>query len=356
MRILLVDDKIPDPNFGAGFPRAYQLLISLSELAHQMVFLPTAKKDISELNIDLLATYGVQVCSNLEDIEPNIDIAIISRPHNMHYRLPIILRRQPQAKIIYDTEALWYRRYDLQLEITGKLPTWAYRYDELGLARQVDLCFVVNETEKKILEENGVRKVVKLAHALNPHYSGSPFRKRSGVLVVGGVLEADSSNEDGLWWFMENCWEGVRSKLNIDLNVTGMVTSPRLQCHQFRNVNLLGHVPDLVPYYEQQHVFVAATRFATGIPWKVHEAMAHGIPCVISPLLATQLRLKENVEAAVAYSPQEFIDKTIALCQDRQLWNSMREAGYNLVRRDCDPAVFKSTLQATLDELLVSPK
>ena len=65
-------------------------------------------------------------------------------------------------------------------------------------------------------------------------------------------------------------------------------------------MNLLGHVGDLVPLYESHRIFVAATRFATGIPWKVHEAMAHGIPCIISKLLADQLELVWDEEAMVA--------------------------------------------------------
>jgi glycosyltransferase involved in cell wall biosynthesis len=62
----------------------------------------------------------------------------------------------------------------------------------------------------------------------------------------------------------------------------------------------MGHVGNLVPLYENCKVFVASTRFATGIPWKVHEAMAHGIPCVISQLLADQLGVSHGVEAMVA--------------------------------------------------------
>ena len=33
-------------------------------------------------------------------------------------------------------------------------------------------------------------------------------------------------------------------------------------------------------------VFIAPTRFAAGIPHKVHEATANGIPCVTTELLA----------------------------------------------------------------------
>src|SRR3989344_8905929 len=197
--ILVIDDKIPDPRFGAGFPRAYRLLLSLIDLGHKITFYPNIRQTISSLDLELLKRYRIEVITDMDQLPNDIDLIIVSRPHNEHYHMPEAKKRLPHAKVIYDTEALWYRRYDLQLAITGRLPKWAYRYDELGLARQVDLCFVVNDIEKNILLGAGVKRVIKLAHALDVHEVGLPFEQRKDALVVGGNLEEDSSNEDGLW-------------------------------------------------------------------------------------------------------------------------------------------------------------
>lgn len=358
MRILLVDDRVPDPHFGAGFPRAYRLLMSLIQLGHEVLFLPTLKQSIAELDLNLLRNYGINVIDDyerLKDMEP-VNIVVMSRPHNVHYFMPPIKKLLPNAKFIYDTEALWFRRYDLQLSITGKLPSWAYRYDELGLARQVDLCFVVNDIEKKILEENGARKVVKLAHALDLHKDGMIFEDRKNLLVVGGKLEEDSTNEDALWWYLENCWSSVWETVQSHMSVTGSVLTNRLLNNTFGHVDLLGHVNNLVPLYESHRVFVAATRFSTGIPWKVHEAMAHGTPCVISRLLAHQLNLDDDVEAMVCESPQDFIAKTILLYQNKEVWTKMREAAFAYMEKECNVTNFKDLLQATLIELASLPQ
>lgn len=351
MHILLIDDKVPDPQFGAGFPRAYRLLLSLINMGHKIHFFPNIKRSIGELNIEKLRTYGIEVHDDLNKVPQDVKIIVCSRPHNAHYHLPVARTLLPHAKVIYDTEALWYRRYDLQLTITGKLPLWAYRYDEIGMARQADTCFVVNDIEKKILEDSGAKKVVKLGHALDIHSDGLPFSTRKGVLVVGGILEEDSSNEDGLWVYMENCWEQVRQITRTSLNITGKVTSQRLRTHQFLDVNLLGHVPDLVPLYEENRIFVAYTRFATGIPWKVHEAMAYGIPCVISPLLADQLGVTDGVEAFVGKDWTDAIEKSVYLYSTEHIWTAMRNEGFKLIQRDCCPDNFKKILQATIAEL-----
>lgn len=346
MRVLIVDDRVPDPHFGAGFPRAYRLLLTLIQLKHQIFFFPIIKQSIAELDLQTLEANGVLVCDSLDKIKnETIDAVLLSRPHNVHYQLETVRKYWPNAKVIYDTEALWYRRYDLQMAITGKLPNWAYRYDEIGLARQVDLCFVVNEIEKKILEDNGVKKVVKLGHALDIHNQGLVFEDRNGLLFVGGKLEEDSSNEDALWWYLDNCWNQMSG---YEIDVAGTVLTDRLKNNTFQGVNLLGHVTSLTALYETKKVFVAATRFATGIPWKVHEAMANGIPCLISNLLAQQLAVTDGKEVLVASNPQEFVEKSKRLHDDKELWIKLKMNGFDLIRRDCNPDNFRDILQANL--------
>lgn len=351
MQILIIDDRVPDPQFGAGFPRAYRLFLSLYQLGHTIHFFPTTKSNLLEINPELLRNYNTSVYDTIQHLPTNIDVVIIARPHNMHYQLPVVNSYLPDAKIIYDTEALWYRRYDLQIAITGKLPGWAYRYDEIGLAKQADLCFTVNNVEKQILEDNGVPKVVKLGHALETNTIGEHFDKRKNVLVVGGKLETDSTNEDALWWYMDNCWNEVYEELKCAMNVTGMVTSPRLKDHNVKGVNLMGHVDDLMPLYQNNKVFVAATRFSTGIPWKVHEAMANGIPCVISELLANQLDITDDSYAMVCHNKQEYVDKTIKAYKQKLTFQELRKKGFELIKRDCSVDDFKQILEANLNEL-----
>lgn len=353
MRILVVDDRVPDPDFGAGFPRAYRLVLSLIELGHEIYFVPTCKDSLPSLNLDLLKSYNIEVWKDLEQNKDKTpDVAIMSRPHNVHYYMPKIQKLFPKTKLIYDTEALWFRRYDLQMSITGHLPHWAYRYDELGMAQKVDLCFVVNDEEKEILHSHNVKKVIKLAHALEVRMNGKTFEDRKDLLVVGGKLEDDSSNEDGLWWYLENCWEKTRCELDCGLSVTGVVGTKRLKENTFSNVNLMGHVDNLAVLYDSHKIFVASTRFATGIPWKVHEAMANGIPCIISRLLGDQLKLTDDSIAMIANTPEEFVEKAKILYNDRDKWNQMRENAFDYIQDECCIDKFKQILRATLEELL----
>jgi hypothetical protein len=69
MRILIVDDRVPDPHFGAGFPRAYRLLISLLQLGHQVYFFPTLKQTVKELNFETLRKNNIEVVTDIADLK-----------------------------------------------------------------------------------------------------------------------------------------------------------------------------------------------------------------------------------------------------------------------------------------------
>ncbi|WP_166820529.1 glycosyltransferase family 4 protein [Thalassoroseus pseudoceratinae] len=294
------------------------------------------------LNKDALARHRIQVVR-----EPRqADVAILSRPHNAYRYMPKVYGRMPA---IYDTEALWYRRFDLQESITGKLPGWATRYDEIGLCRLASMAWVVNLEEAAILQANGVADVRLVPHCLEPIREGLPFSERKGFLFVGGKMEADSSNEDALFWLQTEAWENLYQQIRQRLAVAGKLETERVK--GFEGVDLLGLVPKLEPLYQGQRVFLASTRFATGIPWKVHEAMANGIPCVISPLLAGQLKADHGVHCLVADSPEDWAELSAKLHDNEELWNRIREGGFSLIERDCKPEAFKQTIVESLADL-----
>ena len=54
-------------------------------------------------------------------------------------------------------------------------------------------------------------------------------------------------------------------------------------------IRVLGDVADPLPLYSAARVFIAPTREAAGIPYKIHHAAAHRLPVVATRLLAEQL-------------------------------------------------------------------
>jgi glycosyltransferase involved in cell wall biosynthesis len=89
---------------------------------------------------------------------------------------------------------------------------------------------------------------------------------------------------------------------------------------------LLGQIPDLTEAYNGARVFVAPHRYAGGIPTKVLEASAHGLPCVVSELLAKQLGWNHGREILSATVPAEFARLVVDAYLDEALWTRLRGA------------------------------
>jgi glycosyltransferase involved in cell wall biosynthesis len=114
-------------------------------------------------------------------------------------------------------------------------------------------------------------------------------------------------------------------------------------------VVLPGPAADLAPRQATARVFVAPTRFAAGIPHKVHEAAASGLPTVATGLLCRQLGWRAGAELLVGDTPGEFAHCCAALYRDDTLWSKVRKSGLDAVARDCDPDRFRADLLGILE-------
>jgi O-antigen biosynthesis protein len=95
-------------------------------------------------------------------------------------------------------------------------------------------------------------------------------------------------------------------------------------------------VDDLRPVYDAHRVFVAPTRYAAGIPYKVHEAASYGLPVVATELLARQLEWRDGSDLTVARNgdPHAFAERVVSLYRDEAQWRRLRENALNRLRAE----------------------
>ena len=91
-------------------------------------------------------------------------------------------------------------------------------------------------------------------------------------------------------------------------------------------ITLAGPLADPAPVYDAHRVFVAPTRFAADVWYKVHDAAAHGLPVVATELLRAQLGWAEGEEmlCADASDPAGFAAQIVRLYRDPALWERIR--------------------------------
>jgi glycosyltransferase involved in cell wall biosynthesis len=363
-RVLIIDDRVPHVWLGSGFPRAQALLRALRKLGYFVTLYP----------IDVIEEPWDQVYSDFpSEVEVMTDMGrpllelflrsrrdyystiIVSRPHNMKLIAPY-MRAHPDwfenLEVIYDAEALYTEREIglrklsadpmTEAEIKGALES------ELRLTSLADRVITVSERDRKAFLTHGIQNVEVLGHSLEPAPSDTPFESREGFLFVGAVHKDDSPNADSLVWFLEEIYPRIQKSLgDVPITIAGVNQSERIREMAAPPVRITGHLPSLEDLYAQARVFIAPTRFAAGIPHKVHEAAAHGLPVVATRLLAAQLGWT-NQELAIAEDAECFATQCIELYSHPTKWQRQRETALERIRRECTPQAFQENLRSIL--------
>ena len=86
-----------------------------------------------------------------------------------------------------------------------------------------------------------------------------------------------------------------------------------------------------------------------GIPLKICEAAAHGIPVVTTSLSGLQLGWNHERELLLADDPQSFTDACIRLYNDGSLWNQLRENMIKRVGEEFSPERFSQQLRSIIE-------
>ncbi len=351
-RVLVIDDRVPYNALGRGYPRARKIIEDLRDAGHEVIFYPMLSLyDEPPLTggidgVEILYGRGRELlAATLSAMLPGVDTLWVSRPHNMADVKAALGALPPtrQWACIYDAEAVYAVREATEAALSATpLEPGAYAKKlerELSLTDGCDAVVAVSAGERDLIAQRFSGPIDVLSFSIAPDPTPKPFSQRDGLLFVGAI-EAGSPNEDALLWFADNVAPEVERELGARARHAGVAASPQL-AERGGRIDFLGIVPDLREVYGNARIFIAPTRFAAGLPQKVYEAAANGLPVIGTPLLARQLGWENERDMLVADSAQEWIAAVRRLYGDATLWESLREGALERVRREVDPSVFK---------------
>ncbi|MFN2506344.1 MAG: glycosyltransferase [Acidimicrobiales bacterium] len=289
------------------------------------------------------------------------DLVLVSRPHNKAMVNAVLARSSPPLpRIVYDAEAVNSFR-DLGL-LRHLRQDPSPRYERRLLAREMRLVdpsvavVAVCEAEARVFTEHCLQAVSVLGHALDPAPSPRPHERRRGLLFVGAISDAACPNLYAASWLSNEVFPRFLSRLggNVQLVLAGSNLSDYLR-PMSPAIDMRGPTEDLAELYDQVRVFVAPAPFGAGIPLKVLDAAAHGVPVVASSLLARQLGWRDGVELLVAHDAESFAAQCARLYDDAALWHRLREAALARVGSDYSPSAFSATLGQIVEAALAAP-
>ena len=360
--ILVIDDCVPHPSLGSGYPRSAHILNSLCELNLNVSFYPLqfpvddwgAVYSTLDSTIEVLLDRGrAGLIPLLEKRKNFYQYIMVSRLHNMEI-FNNIVDQDPAllegSKVFYDAEAIFALRDIMKMELLGQAISEDEKQKliakELDQARNAEKVISVSRIEADLYKHASYNNTVVLGHALQADPGNKEFDERSGILFVGALRDEGSPNVDSLLWFVINVLPIIEQEIpDIELYVVGDCSAPSLKTIECGNVQFLGRLDSITSTYNDRRLLIAPTRFAAGIPHKVHEAASRGMPSVTTGLLAKQLGWKHGKQLLVGDGAPKFAKQCIRLYRDEKLWRRVRSAGLQSISHECSDKKFQATLR-----------
>jgi sugar transferase (PEP-CTERM/EpsH1 system associated) len=202
--------------------------------------------------------------------------------------------------------------------------SWVYRREartlgafEARAAGTAVATLVVNEREaeiaRKLAPSANVQVIANGVELERLRPLGVPS-DRARVVFCGVMNYAP--NDQGMRWFVTEVWPIIKQRrADATLAVVGAdpLRSFEALCARDQSIEVTGRVPDVRPWLWESAVGIAPLQVARGVQNKALEAIAAGLPIVITPAVADGLPAQASPAASVAQSPDEFAQEVLAL-------------------------------------------
>jgi hypothetical protein len=343
-RVLYIDDGVPHPNMGAGFPRSCQILNGLAKAGNAVTLFPTIFPEGSwhriyedlDRHIEVVKDAGpFGLTEFLTQRRDFYDIIWISRPHNMQFFVNHALKAidRTKTKIIYDAEALFHSRVREERRVQNKTlsPVDRLFVKEMALAKTANAVVSVSEPEANVLRANGQPNTFVIGHNYSWIPAPKSFEERSGMVILCSLHASNTPNYDALIWFLDYVLPKIKekSKFDIPIHVAGnapLIYTPKYRWLQER-IHFVGKFADLDLLLSEYRIGILPTRIAAGIPQKAYDLASRGVPAVCTEIIASQMNWKNQIHSLVAdwTDPDLFAAQCVSLYTDKTLWTALRK-------------------------------
>ena len=303
------------------------------------------------------------------------------------------LSERSTCKIIYDAEALWFRRDERLVHAADENKTSAATLPQVKAAvqantltrgRELSLLYAADAIITVSEEEAGyVRGVLPITipvtvvgHSPPPvPISTTPFTSRIGILLIAGFHGSMYYNGDAAWYLVTQIYPLIARAIAtngappIPLTIAGSDIPQDLvavvNASRQREWITLKHSPrELAPLYDAARVIIIPHQYGCGVQYKLTEAMAYGVPAVVSTLTADGFGVKQprskhprmkrpwfgdfDDRFCVGATTAQLATCAVQLHSDARLWQEIRRNGLHFARKVQSTDVWTSQLNRTM--------
>ncbi|MGR3622867.1 glycosyltransferase [Pseudophaeobacter sp.] len=344
-RVLFIDYTTPTSDQSAGSYAALEEIKLVQSLGYKVTFLPENlaylgkyTHELEKMGVEMIISPFYQTIDEFLNARgEEFDAFYITRYHVANAVVPKIRAVNPEAQIIMNNADLHYLRMlrkAVAEQDEGQMDGMrTVREHETAAMRSVDLVLSYNDKEHAVIEaqSEGSVQVMTCPWVLDAPAKVPPRKGRKGLSFLGGFQH--HPNVEGVEWFAQSVMERLANERpDLNLSIYGSRMGADVKALKADNIDPVGFVEELAYAYDRHLVFVAPLRSGAGIKGKVLSALAHGIPCVLSPMAAEGIGLRNGLDAIVVDTPAEWIDAIIRVHDDAELWKQLSQSGHTLAK------------------------
>jgi glycosyltransferase involved in cell wall biosynthesis len=204
---------------------------------------------------------------------------------------------------------------------------------ELAAIRKADLTLTYSDVEAAVIgQHTGAPEKVALA-PWTVETRAAPigsFADTDGLMFLGGF--GHPPNAQAVIGFVQEVMPLLADLPDARLLIVGSKPTPEVLALTAPRVEVLGYVADLDEVFATTRIFVAPLISGAGLKGKVIEALARGVPMVLTPMAAEGTGLVDGAHCLIARTAEEQAAAIAALYADEALWTRLAEASLAVAR------------------------
>ncbi len=245
--------------------------------------------------------------------------------------------------VVFDSIDAMGLHFDRAAQAAPPLPAAAYRAEakrcrrrERTLVARARLSVAVSERDLAALSvPEGRGRMIPVAGRSTV---GSELPRTEPVVLLSGNLGYRPTVQ-GAEWFAREVWPRLQQRMPEARWVLAGARPARgvRRLEGLPGVEVHADVPDLGPFLQSARVAVAPMSSGSGVPMKVLEALAAGLPAVVHPWAAEGLSGEGGEAVAAPANATEWVDVLERLLTDSHAAHDLGERGRALWQRVYNP-------------------
>lgn len=297
------------------------------------------QKLLSAVSFDVVQLEGLYLCPYISTIRKNSTAKIAYRAHNIEHEIwqRTILQSKGIKKIYLSI-------------LTKRLKKF-----EQAAINQYDYLIPITDRDKDILKTLGNTKpALTISAGFDTEVVRSVYNNFIMNLFFIGALDW-SPNQEGLIWFIENCWPIIQnSRPKTILRIAGR-NAPDWLVEKFKvdNIEYLGEIEDAQKFISQNGIMIAPVLSGSGMRVKIIEGMLHQKTIVTTSIGCEGINVKNEIHLFIADDPTEFAKYILALLSNRPKMVETGAKAFKFVKEEYDNRYLTNRLATFYNHYMV---